>query len=186
MKRSKIVGITLICALVLTFTGCSGSDGDTAPEVLSGGETKTAAEGGQAEGAGEASASTYHLVYRNVDLIPGAEADPAITSLGDDYSYFESPSCAYQGMDKVYTYDSVIIRTYTLDETDYINSIEIKDDTVETPEGIYIGCTSDQVTAAYGDPGSDSLIYVDGDVQVSFITDQAGTVTGISYDVVSE
>ena len=186
MKKIKILGITVLCASVMSLGACSSGDEDTAPEVLSGGETKAVSDDGQAAGGGSEVTGSYHLVYRDVELAPGAEADPAITSLGDDYSYFESPSCAYQGMDKVYTYDSIIIRTYTMDEVDYINSIEIKDDTVETPEGIYIGCTSDQVTEAYGDSGSDSLIYVDGDIQLSFITDGSGNVTGISYDVVSE
>lgn len=186
MKKIKILGMAVLCAAVMSFAGCSSGDEDTAPEVLSGGETKAEADADSEAGGVPEVTGSYHLVYRDVDLAPGAEADPAITSLGDDYSYFESPSCAYQGMDKVYTYDSIIIRTVTQDDVDYINSIELKDDTISTPEGIYIGCTSDQVTEAYGDPGSDSLIYVDGDIQLSFITDGSGNVTGISYDAVSE
>ena len=180
----KITSLVLATVLATTLmASCASGDTDTDPEVLSGGGTQVSENGAGEEDTSE---DTYHLVYRDVNLAPGDPSDPAISALGDDYSYFESPSCAYQGIDKVYTFDSVIIRTVAQDDEEFITSIEIKDDTVETPEGIYIGCTRDQVTKAYGEAEGDTLIYEDGTVSVAFIMGSDDTVTDMSYDLISE
>lgn len=129
---------------------------------------------------------TYDLNGTKVAL--HAEMAPIVEDLGEADSYFESESCAFQGLDKVYTYGSVVITTYPVDNVDYVYSIELKDDTVETAEGICIGASKDDVTAAYGDPAEDTgtaLVYEKGESTLSFILED-DAVSSIVYTAVTE
>lgn len=128
-------------------------------------------------------AETYTYVQNGVTIAVNAEMAPVTEQLGEPTDYFESESCAFQGMDKVYTYGSVVISTYPEDDTDYILSIELKDDTVSTPEGISIGDAKDKVVSVYGEPSLETdsaLSYQKGDCTLAFILD-GNVVDGITY-----
>ena len=175
MKR--LISLILAAALALAFAGCSKPEEpeNEAPVMIS---------GGQQEVSGASGSSGIAFEFDGVSVPLNVPSDEIIASLGEDYQYFEAQSCAFQGMDKVYTYGSFQIRTYTDGDTDKILSVEFLDDTISTPEGIYIGCSEDQVIAAYG---SDSLsengsyiIAADGGTLDIVMGD--GTVSGISYN----
>ena len=177
----------LICAL-LAGCGGSGKSGDTAPTTSesitpgdAGGASDAAEQGG--EQAPGAAGSKYTFTFKDTEVAVNGDMAPLAEKLGEPGDYFESESCAFQGLDKVYTYGSVIIRTYPKDGKDYVLSVELKDDTVTTREGVYIGQTRDDVTAAYGDPGEETaaaLRYVDGDCTLTFLLTD-GKVTDITY-----
>ena len=138
--------------------------------------------GTQSEAA--AAADRYAMVFRDVEIVPGAEMQPVLDRLGEPRKYFESESCAFKGLDKVYTYAGVVIRTYPKDNTDYVLNVELKDDTVSTPEGVSIGESRDKVTKVYGAAtatNDTSVSYRKGDVVLSFIFDADGAVTSITY-----
>ena len=85
----------------------------------------------------------YVFELKDTKIEMNAKMEELTSKLGKEDAYFESNSCAFQGMDKVYAYGSVVISTYPLENVDYVYTIELKDDTVETPEGIYIGSSLD-------------------------------------------
>ena len=188
--NKKIMSLVLAGTMLFALASCS-SDEDTAPVVLSGGQASQAE--GQAtgesvsEGTDAASSSdAYVFTYNGIDIPMNAPADDIIAALGDGYQYFEAPSCAYEGMDKVYTYGSVVVRSYTRDGVDYIAAVELKDDTVSTPEGIRIGSTDEEVTAAYGTERSEGVAgyeYTMGDSYLSFVMEN-GKVTAITYTAI--
>ena len=165
MKR----GITiLLCALLscALLAGCGG------PKEESAAGTGT-----------DAPASRYTFTFKGTEVAANADMASLTDKLGEPSDYFESESCAYQGLDKVYTYGSVIIRTYPLDGKDYVLSVELRDDTVSTREGVYIGSSRADVVAAYGEPGEETatvLRYTDGDCTLAFLMAD-GTVTDITY-----
>ena len=189
--KKKILSIMLGAAVVMTLAACSGDDADTAPVVLSGGETAQteAAEGGSdtADGTGDtAAADAFVFTYNGIAIPMNAPADAVIEQLGDGYTYFEAPSCAYEGMDKVYTYNSIVVRSYTMDGVDYIAAVELKDDTVQTAEGIRIGATEEEVRAAYGEDGNEGtsgIEYTKGDSFISFIFEDGRTIA-ITYTAI--
>lgn len=126
----------------------------------------------------------------NAQAVFGVDMDiaPAVALLGDPISFFESESCAFQGMDKVYTYTSFIVNTYPKDGQDLILSVYLMDDTVETPEGAYIGMHIDDITALYGEPTSSaesSVTYEKGGCALAFILDAEGYVSAITYTSVA-
>ena len=195
-KIRKYIAVPVIAALLFAtaFTACSSKDeeeGKEAPVVLSGGENGTPGGQKSAEDA-ESMASegkVYYWEYGGMKLIMNMEvSEDAIMGLSDGVSKFESDSCAYQGKDKVFTFPSFIIRTYPTDGKDYISSVEFRDDTVTTLEGLYIGCTRDEVIAKYGDPSSEGtggLDYIKGDSMLSFII-SGDKVDAIMYSAITE
>ncbi len=190
VMNKKIVSVLLMASMAFTAVACSSGDEDTAPVVLSGGQATDAVEGSNgaqdpAEVA-ESGSDAYVFTYNGTQIRMNAPADDIIAALGDGYTYFEAPSCAFEGMDKVYTYNSIVVRSYTRDGADYIAAVELKDDTVATAEGIRIGSTEDEVRAAYGEDGvagTSGIEYTLGDSFISFIFEN-GKVVAITYTAI--
>ena len=79
-----------------------------------------------------------------------ADAAPVLEALGECKSYTEEKSCAFDGLDKNYTYTSFIMTTYPDGDKDRVNSVTLLDDTVSTAAGICIGDSKEKVEEAYG------------------------------------
>lgn len=105
-----------------------------------------------------------------------------LTALGEAQSYFEAASCAFEGLDKTYTYPGFQIITRPDGDSDYVNSILFTDDSITTQEGIYIGSTAEDVTAAYGegDVTGSAIMYTKNNTTLSFILEN-GKVISIEY-----
>ena len=112
-----------------------------------------------------------------------ADMADVLAALGEPLSYFEASSCAFDGLDKTYTYAGYVILTRPDGKKDYVNSVQLTDDSVQTPEGAYIGMTADQVKGIYGAPTSESVTlasYEDGNTVLNFIL-KDGKVISIEY-----
>lgn len=167
MKRVHI--LTLSLSLALLLAGCGGAPAD-------GGETGGDVPNPQA-------GSKLVFTYRDCPLPMNAEFAPLLEFLGEPESYFEAASCAFDGLDKTYTYAGVEIITYPDEDVDYISSIRLLDDSVATPEGIAIGSTLDQVTEAYGEDYEElgmQYAYEDGDAQL-IILFEGDKVLSVEY-----
>ncbi len=128
-------------------------------------------------------AAGFVFTYNGVDVRVDAAAADIVDKLGT-YSYFEAPSCAFNGLDKIYTYTSFEIDTYPVGDADYISAIVFKDDTVETAEGACIGMKKEKVVEKYGTPSEESgtlSIYEKDCMQLRFIYDEEGYVISIQY-----
>ena len=178
MKR--ILAVLLALLMMFTLAGCGEDEDETnAEETAAAGDAEEETEEeteAALEGAG------YVFVYNDVNVIIDAEAADIIEALGDYKSYYEATSCALDGLDKIYTYDSFEIDTYPTDDVDYISAVILKDDLVSTAEGVCIGDSLNDVTAAYGEGTEDSgyLIYEKDDMKLCFIISD-DVVTSIEY-----
>ena len=132
-------------------------------------------------------------VSRNEELIEvpiavDADAAPVVEALGEPVEYFESESCAFQGLDKVYAYPSFVLYTYPLDGKDYIMSLYLMDDMVTTKEGAYIGMHMDAISELYGEPtdtNEGSATYEKDGCALSFLFDVDGFVNAITYSSIA-
>ena len=109
-----------------------------------------------------------------------ADMADVLTALGEPLKYFEAASCAFDGLDKTYTYAGYIILTRPDGKKDYVNSIQITDDSVQTPEGAYIGLFADAVKDLYGKPNEETetlLSYTDGNTTLNFILKDAKVIS---------
>ena len=189
-----------VAVLALAFAGCSSSEeGSNAPVVINE-ETSASAEASEEAGSDEGDSDEdsavvggdmFTFVYEGTSIPMNTPIEPVFDILGEDYVETSAPSCAYQGMDYTYTYDHLIVRSYTNDvedETSMVCGIEFRDDTVFTNEGISIGASRDDVIATYGEADTDSeggLIYDNGEISLTFFLED-GVVVGISYTLDQE
>ena len=173
MKRLCLI-IVLSLVLLLLLTGCGGS-------------TQPAA--GEAPGeAGDNGPAGYVFETEGVVIKMHAEVEPILQKLGEAMEYFEAESCAFQGMERVYTYSGFELHTYEMDGTDYVAAVIFLDDSVSTKEGVYLFSSLEDVLAAYGDgyvKTNDMYSYEKGGSKLSFLIEN-GEVTSIEYMAVTE
>ncbi|MDL2220671.1 hypothetical protein LJC55_03285 [Eubacteriales bacterium OttesenSCG-928-N14] len=100
------------------------------------------------------------------------DAEGLLAALGDGYNKVESPSCVFEGMDKVFEYPHCEVYTNPNGEQDIWYDIVLLDDTLSTSRGIKVGDSVDAVKAAYGEKfyweGEEILTYsvsgIEGDI----------------------
>lgn len=130
------------------------------------------------------SAESFAFVHNNVKITPNDLVDPLVTALGSDYSYYESPSCAYIGLDKCYVYKGFSIYTYPdNDAVDHVLQVVLTDDTLSTPEGLILGDPAEKVIELYGNDyveSDGSYSYTRGKTNLVIIVKE-GKVLSIQY-----
>lgn len=158
----KLCSIVPALMLILSLTACGG---DPKPTEQAAGPY-----------AFPVAAADGYVVELNSDMAQVLE------KLGEPVSYFEAASCAFDGLDKTYTYAGFTITTRPDGDKDYVNDILLTDDTVTTAEGVRIGSSLSDVTAAYGkkEPDGTALIYDREGVTLLFILD-GDKVMSIEY-----
>lgn len=183
MKRS--IPAAILCAALLV-TSCS-SQADTAPELVTGGQTTVAAAQTSVSGASDApdnkAEDKYFITYNGVKITLGDEVAPVVKAIGKEYLYTENPSCAYVGIDYTYDFKSFIIYAQTKDGKEFINTVEVKDDTVDCG-GVKVGQTLDDAKKVYGTPTSvaeQGIVYDRNGTEIQFITDNSDKIVFILY-----
>lgn len=182
----KLVAL-FVAALILS--GCGGGSDKATTAAAAENQAESQAEETKEDGAkADASASGYVFQVNGTEIAMHADAEPVLAALGDAKNYFESASCAFEGMDKEYTYNGFIVRTYPQGDKDCIASVDLLDDTVETAEGIAIGSSLQDVAAAYGpvEAGAKSVHYGEGSDMELIILFENDTVASIQYMAVTE
>ena len=183
----------MTAALLFGATGCGnnekvidenpqsgGADAAQSAEGQSGGEGAAQATGGQS-GQGSDNAG-YAFSFNGTVVEIDADVAPVLEALGSDYTYFEAASCAFEGLDKMYTYSSFEIDTYPSGDKDCVSAIILKDDSVSTAEGISIGDSKNKLEQTYGSGSEECnmIKYEKGGMQLLFII-QDDVITSIEY-----
>lgn len=182
----KIGSLLLVTMLILA--GCGGSSSDAASNNAGSTEAgnvqaSTEAATNNTEASQEEALPGYVFAHNDVSFTVDMEAAPVIEALGEPTSYYEVPSCAFEGLEKIYDYTSFEITTYELDGADYIANIFLKDDLVETPEGVSLFMTYDDMAAAYGEDFTESegqYVYTKDNMKLIFIATD-GEILSIQY-----
>lgn len=182
MKNMTTLLLIVILVTSLALSGCASSTPATEPAHEPSAETIGSNEA-PAEESTAAAPSGFVFDYNGTVITIHSPAEPILTALGEPLSYTEQPSCAFEGMDKTYSYGSFYIDTYTQSGTDFIYSVWFADDTVTTQEGLYIGASQSTVEAIYGTEnfdGDNSFTITKGDTTLLIIL-EGTTVSSIQY-----
>jgi len=129
------------------------------------------------------SVDDFVFEYKGIRISPDMNTNEFLADLGEPLHYYEVKSCAFEGMDKIYTYTSFEISTYPNGANDLVSSIYFKDDTVTTEEGAYLGMAKSDVLALYGSNYTESAgtyVYSKGGMELHFIFD-GETLASIEY-----
>ena len=140
-------------------------------------------------GTSEEKKKGYVFSYQGVAIAVDEDMSSVSESLGEPVSYFEATSCAFEGLDKIYTYSGFEIDTYPEGEIDKISAITFIDDSIMTPEGIGIGDSQDKVKEIYGADFAESenlYIYEKNNMKLKFIFENESVVSVVYSSTVLE
>jgi len=182
----KIKIFALIIVVMMLFAGCGSNSQNNNPSTPS--QSATTTPGNLQTAPGIEEKSLYYFSYNGIDIYMNDVAKPILDALGEPMHYFESPSCAFQGMDRVYTYNGFELYTYTDgdDDTEYVLSVVFMNDGVETNEGITIGSKLADVISAYGVKfvmDGNKYTYTSVNTELSFVTEN-DEVVEVSYNLI--
>jgi hypothetical protein len=165
MRRKLIAAVALVMVLAIALCSCRSGNNDVNPQPNSGSNPKD-----------------YVFKSGSTTISMKAEAAPLLKALGTYKNSYEAPSCAFDGMDKIYSYGGFDLMTYAQKDKDLVSGVVLRDDTVETPEGIAIGSKAEDVKKAYGDFEKDatSATYTSDNCKLLIIFEN-GVVTSIQY-----
>lgn len=194
MKKAMAIIMT---ASLIILSGC-GSNGDekviegdvqtiesgtAQPDETDSGTSGVKEDTQNETGQTAGSVKGYVFIHNDVTIEMDADVAHLIEKLGEPASYFEAASCAFEGLDKMYTYNGFEIDTYPVGDKDYVSSLILKDDSVSTAEGICIGDTLEKLQEAYGSEGEEDggmIVYVKDGMKLCFIM-QGQEIISIEY-----
>ncbi len=191
--RTKAKMMLLTAILTAALLGC-GQDAkviegevknasDEAKENPEAEDTQDAADAETEKESEEAAEyKGYAFIYQDVVIEMDADAAPIVEKLGEANSYFEAPSCAFEGIDKMYTYGSFELDTYPMENKDYVSAVIFKDDAIATPEGVGVGDTAEKMTEIYGEGTLENgmTVYEKDGMKLCFIL-QEESIVSIEY-----
>jgi hypothetical protein len=177
MKKNWIALALTMSMAAAMLAGCGGGDNQKTEET-----TPAAVE----NNTPSVTTGGYSITINGSKVTPGMEQEAMLTAIGEADTTFEAPSCAGEGTDYTFTYGSIEIQTVPNENgVNEITSILIKDDLTPTDEGVYLGGTADDITAAYGSnytENGSAYTYVSGTIQLQFIL-EGDEIISIEYSV---
>lgn len=129
-------------------------------------ETTTTVKVDAPKPEGNFSKSDGVIIFKSEKIKPNDDFSSIKSGLGEPDEEYSSPSCLYDGDDKTFIYGGVTVFTYPDGSKDKVLEVEVVSDDAQTPKGLKIGLSVDEVTEIYGNSGYDgySCQYVDGGV----------------------
>ena len=184
MKR--IIMIFLAVLLVVSaLTACAQKE-PTPTEDNSGATKPSGTQPGVTQTIpGNMETVEYYFMAGTIKLVPGEKFDAA--ALPEPNATFEVPSCAFEGTDKVYNYETFEVTAFNDGTNDLIYSVYLIEPTVTTPEGLAVGDDAAQIKSLYGEPkqvNGNEWVYTNGKVDIFIIVNNE-TVISIEYRMVN-
>jgi len=74
----------------------------------------------------------FALIYKDTLIEMDQDMTYVLEKLGEPLGVFEAPSCAFDGIDRIFSYPGIQIHTYPKGDDDYVHTISLRDDSVRT------------------------------------------------------
>lgn len=184
----KLIAMMLALVMVLALAACGGKDSAADDMVITRDpQTNTDAPAQDTdEQVADGTKEAFVFVTGGAKLVPGMAFDPDI--LPPAVSVYEVPSCAIEGTDNVYNYDSFEITAYDDGTGEVIYSIYFIDPNLTTPEGLALGDSVERMEELYGTDYTQegtACVYSAEGTMLSIIV-QNDTVNSIEYRMITE
>lgn len=169
MKKLICIVLALVC--VMGLVACTDNNGN-------GTTTKPTPADNNPKG--------FLFTYNGQQIGLNMKMADVQAKIGAETKKNTSDSCAFDGTDTVYYYDSIRITTSDDRGYEWVYEITLLDDLVATEEGITVGSTADAVTAKYGqaEGGTDALLTYSKDGMKLMFSLKDGKVSAIRYTMV--
>jgi len=204
MKRTTLVLIAIFALSIFALTACGAEQVETVPapqapesqEITNAPEsppedTGTEENDTPAPPEEDTPQTISDFAFKMGDVLIEMDQDinKVIEKLGEPLGIFEAPSCAFDGIDRIFGYPGMQIHTYPKGDSDFIHTISLRDDSLRTTEGgIRLGDDIQTALDAYGDDYElDTGLYrfKRGLTTLEFLTED-GIVMGITYGFLVE
>lgn len=166
MKRTAVLLLAALLML-LPILGCGQTDDPNAvfvdPNAVHGGEY------------GELYFEANGVRFGIYD-----ETDPVLKALPAYNNSFTEQSCAFDNEDVTYYFSGFRIQSNEIDGTSRITAITVDDDTLVTPQGLYIGMSEANAAAAFPKLAENDWNLIDGSALLS-VTVKDGVIAAIVY-----
>ncbi len=166
MKKLAVLMLALLLA-ALPLLACGDADDPNAvfvdPNAVHGGE--------------------YGDLYFEADGVRFGiydEAEPVLAALPAYRATFTGETCAFDSEDVYYYYSGYQIMANAIDGVLRITAITVADDTVKTPQGLYIGMSETDAAAAFPKLLENDWNLIDGSALLS-VTMKDGVIASIVY-----
>ena len=191
MKKMFAVLLAMLMLLGLCACGNTDKPQETAvhPVTEAPATEPSATEEGELDGGfdiGVVPVEPFVFTFNGVTLIPGAVYDAS--ALPEPASVYQVPSCAIEGTDNVYNFDTVEITAFHDGTQEIIYSIAIFDPNVCTDEGLYLGDDAARVIELYGENYTENgtaMVYTKGNTELTIIL-QNGCVVDMEFKWITE
>jgi hypothetical protein len=200
----KIIVIILSSFILLTVTACN--DGNTTPieeelEPITQGEEIIETEAQTEEEIIEELPEEpleeeliedpnddigFTLEYSGFVIYMDQDMTDVINALGEPLGIFEAPSCAFDGIDRIFSYPGIQIHTYPEDDEDFVHTLSIRDDSISIYGGIFLGSTWDSVKFVFGNDYAqdfDMFTYTRGQTTLAFLVEN-DIITAITFGLI--
>ncbi len=176
MKKKSLLLLT-VAVMAFALTACGGKEEAT---TASGADSTTQA-------SSDVAADGFVFDTKGTSIAMNVPAADIISALGTPQDKYEAESCAFQGMDRTYTYAGFTLDTYENNGVETTLYVTFKDDTVSTKEGLSIGESVDKAKELYGSgtENDTSIVFTKGGSTLTvFFAD--GVITEIQYAAITE
>lgn len=175
--KKKFLRATLIASMIISticLSGCGDENSANKQEVVTDSKTDNAD-------------SKYVFKSGDKTIYIGQDGKEVLEILGEANETFTATSCAFDGEDHMYMYNSYQITLSTIEGTERLAAITLTDDGVATPEGIRIGSSEETVIEALSVEKKEDGLYsvTSGKTKLS-VTVKDGAVIAINYAYITE
>lgn len=128
----------------------------------------------------------FALTVNNFTIYMDQNIQEVLDAFGEPLGVFELPSCAFDGIDRIFSFPGLQIHTYPLDDSDFVHTVSIRDDSILTQNGIYLGNSWEDVLAAYGsdyDHEFGMFTFTKGVTKLQFLVED-DMVVAITYGLI--
>lgn len=187
----KFIAMMLALTMLLCLTACGGDDEAAGDQQITLGADVTEATKGAdvteapTEDAPVAAGGVFAFTYDGVEIIPGEAFDAS--ALPEAASVYEVPSCALEGTDNVYNYETFEVTAYDEGKGEFVYSIYFIDPNLTTNEGLALGDDLSKAVELYGDDYEEiegEYVYTKNNTQLRLIVENE-TVVSIEFRLVT-
>jgi len=139
-------------------------------------------------GNNEVEPQGFSFVYNGTFIEMDQDIDYLLAQLGEPLGVFEAPSCAFDGIDRIFGFPDIQIHTYPDGETDRVHTVSFLTDNIATTSGIALGSSVSAMLDAYGqgyEYDSGMYVFTSEGTTLSFFTD-GSEVVGIIFGLIME
>ena len=187
----KLFAMILAMMMVLSLAACGGEKEPAGNQQVNLGQVTEATKGADtAEDATQApeevvTGTVFVFNYEGAKVIPAEPFDPSV--LPEAASVYEVPSCALEGTDNLYNYESFEITAFNDGNGEVVYSIYFLDPNLTTTEGLALGDSLEKAVELYGENYEDlngELVYTVLNTQLRLIVEN-DVVVSIEYRMVT-